>query len=306
MIYTDVKICGGGYEAYFRSDLGGNCYRLFHAPSGAELLRTPSDDEELFSEIFLFGNAILFPPNRIRGGEFTFEGREYKFPVNEKSTGSHLHGVLYKTPFKVEKLSDSSVVFSYSAQTGEYLDFPHAFTLKRSYSLGDAGLSECVEMINRSAENMPFMLAFHTTFNVPFLKDSDADAHFLKLPVGREHIRDSKYLPTLEYVGGRERELNLCEGKWKINHGAVSAFYESIERAAQIIDESSGMRIVYEASDEYAYRLLWRREGARFVVVEPQTAAIDCFHLEESAEKKGLIVIPPEKSVKLYTKFSVK
>lgn len=306
MIYTDVKICGGGYEAYFRSDLGGNCYRLSHRESGAELLRTPMDEKELFSEIFLFGNAILFPPNRIRGGKFTFEGREYKFPVNEPSTGSHLHGVLYKTPFRVASLGSDSVVFEYSAEAGEYLGFPHAFTVRRAYTLTDAGLSECVETINRSDKNMPFMLAFHTTFNVPFDRDACIDSYYLKLPVGREHIRDNKYLPTLEYEGGRERELKLSSGEWRICDGAVSAFYESLGGATEIIDSESGRRIVYEASEEYAYRMLWRKDGARYVVVEPQTAAIDCFHLEAPAEEKGLIVIPPNESVKLYTHFSVK
>ena len=52
MIKTDIKISSHGYEAYFRSDLGGNCYRLYHAPTQSELLRTPKDENELFSEIF--------------------------------------------------------------------------------------------------------------------------------------------------------------------------------------------------------------------------------------------------------------
>lgn len=306
MIHTDVKISGGGYEADFRSDLGGNCYRLFHQPSGAELLRTPADEEELFSHIFLFGNAILFPPNRIRGGSFTFEGREYNFPVNEPSTGSHIHGALYKTPFEIAWQNESSVCFVYSAQAGEYLNFPHAFTMKRSYTLDEKGLCECVEMINDSDENMPFMLAFHTTFNVPFITGACADSCFLKVPVGREHIRDKQYLPTLEYIGGRDREKKLDSGEWRISDEAVSAFYESTGNVAEITDTSTGMSIVYEASEEYAYRMLWRKDGARFVVVEPQTCAIDCFHLEAPAEEKGLIVIPPGKSVKLYTSFSVR
>ena len=54
MIKTDIKISSHGYEAYFRSDLGGNCYRLYHAPTQSELLRTPKDENELFDEIYLY------------------------------------------------------------------------------------------------------------------------------------------------------------------------------------------------------------------------------------------------------------
>ena len=137
MIKTDVTISGGGYIASFRSDLGGNCYRLIHEISGSDILRTPRDESELFSSVFLFGNAILFPPNRVRGGSFEFGGKTYKFPINEPKTGCHLHGELYKTPFKIKEQSDSSVTFEYKAEAGEYLGFPHAFSVLRKYELSE-------------------------------------------------------------------------------------------------------------------------------------------------------------------------
>ena len=304
MINTDVKIFGGGYTAEFRSDLGGNCYRLCHEGSGAELLRSPENEEELFKSIFLFGNAILFPPNRVKGGEFEFEGRHYAFPINEKRTGCHLHGELYKRPFAVTELSDNRVVFEFVAGRGEYLSFPHAFSVKRTYELNDGGLCETVEVTNLSDENMPFMLAFHTTFNAPFMPGSKTDNCYMQVGVGREHLRDENYLPTLEYVGGRERELALSSGNYNVASGALSAFYNATDNTSYVIDRSCGKAISYRASDEYGYRMLWAKEGGAFAVIEPQTCAIDCFHLEEAADKKGLIKIEPKTSVKLSTVFS--
>lgn len=305
MINTDVKISGGGYVAEFRSDLGGNCYRLCHEASGAELLRTPENEEELFKSIFLYGNAILFPPNRIRGGEFEFEGRRYRFPVNEKRTGCHLHGELYKMPFKVSELCCDRVVFEFVANAGEYLSFPHAFSVKRSYELGEGGLCETVEVTNLSEENMPFMLAFHTTFNAPFMPGSKTENCYMKVGVGCEHLRDGNYLPTLEYVGDRERERALSSGDYNVASGALSAFYNATSATSYVIDRSRGTAISYSASDEYGYRMLWVKEGGAFAVIEPQTCAIDCFHLEEPAEKKGIISIAPGGCVKLSTEFSL-
>ncbi len=305
MMYTDVKLENGGYVAEFRSDIGGNCYRLYHKDSGAELLRSPKSEEELFSQIYLFGNAILFPPNRIRGGEFEFDGRKYSFPINEPATNSHLHGALYKAPFKIRDQSADRVVFCFEAKAGEYLGFPHAFRIERVYELSDGGLSETVKVYNDSELPMPFMLAFHTTFNVPFTPGACEENCYMKVAVGSEHLRDEKYLPTLEYASGRERERELNEGRFPISAGALSAFYDNFNSASEILDTERGLKIVYESSEQYKYRMLWIKKGGNLAVIEPQTCAIDCFHLEEPAEKKGLIVIKPNGCETLVTKFKL-
>ena len=305
MIKTDVKLENGGYVAQFRSDLGGNCYRLYHKETGSELLRVPESEDKLFSEIYLFGNPILFPPNRIRGGEFEFEGRRYSFPINEPSTNSHIHGALYKKPFKIISQSLDRVEFLYEAKAGEYIGFPHAFHIVRTYTLDESGLCESVKVFNDSDTNMPFMLAFHTTFNIPFATNACQENCYMKVAVGKEHIRDDKYLPTLEYKSGREREKKLNSGTYPIASDALSAFYDNFDSKSEIIDTDKGLKIVYEASEEYKYRMLWVKKGANLAVIEPQTSAIDCFHLEEPAEKKGLIVVKPGESKELITKFSI-
>ena len=76
MIDCDITITGGGYVACINSKLGGTCFRLTHPESSAELLRTPKDEAERSENVFLYGNPILFPCNRIRCGKCTFAGRE--------------------------------------------------------------------------------------------------------------------------------------------------------------------------------------------------------------------------------------
>lgn len=300
MSITDIRLENSAYIAEFSARYGGNCYRLFHKQSGRELLRTPCFEQALREEIYLYGNPILFPPNRIRGGKFTFEGREYAFPINEPSTGCHIHGALYETPFGVENQTPTQVRFVYQAKTGEYLSFPHSFRIKREYRLDIDGLHERIETCNLSEKNMPFMLAFHTTLRLP-----DIEKTTLFLPVGREQVRDERFLPTLEYVGDRARERELNAGSFEIGKQAVSALYESKGMRAELLFDEKKQKIVYEGDERYAYRMLWRREGADFVVIEPQTCAIDCFHLERSAEEKGLIIIGAGETVTLRTRFSV-
>ena len=60
-----------------------NCRVVANTRLGAEILRTPGADE---IEVFkgrpqVFGLPILFPPNRIADGRYTFEGRSYQYPI---------------------------------------------------------------------------------------------------------------------------------------------------------------------------------------------------------------------------------
>ena len=302
MIDTDVTLSADGYGARFRRDLGATCYSLT-GPGGEDILRAPADERELKENPFLFGNPILFPPNRISGGSFVFEGRKYSFPVNERETGAHLHGELYRRPFRIEKLTSDSVSFVFSAEKDEYLGFPHTFEICRHYCLCAEGLIEDAEICNHSGRNMPFMLAFHTTFRLQFDKGNISD-YRLSLPVGREEIRDGKYLPTGEWKTPGSRELRLSKGEY-IPDETISAFYESKGSRGRIFRAHSSKAVCYEADENYRYRMLWKRANDPFVVIEPQTAAIDCFHLPEGPEKYGLLVIPPSKKICLRTRIGI-
>ncbi len=111
-VKTKCPLCGdvlsaGGYEAEFSADIGATCFRLFYKPLNAEILRTPNGESQRNTNVYLFGNPILFPPNRIRGGRFVFRGKEYVLPVNEPQTGCFIHGNLLNLPFAKKQISQA-------------------------------------------------------------------------------------------------------------------------------------------------------------------------------------------------------
>ena len=292
--FTDVTLEGGGYLAEFSSARGGTCYRLYHKESGREILRKPKNERALCDNAFLYGNPVLFPPNRICGGKFIFGGREYRFPVNEPDTGCHLHGELYQKNFDVLQETGTNVVFRFHAQAGEYLGFPHAFSVKHEYTLDGNGLAEMFTVKNCSKENMPFMLAFHTTFM--------ARGCLLRQSVVREQLRDGYFLPTGEYAQGRLRDRAIGAGTFVVGSEPLSAFYEVEDDTAVLFDPERRERVCYRASAEYGYRMLFSPANSDFICIEPQTCAIDCFHLPTSSVQNGLIVLRPGKSKTLCTK----
>ena len=70
----------------------------------------------------------------------------------------------------------------------------------------------------------------------------------------------------------------------------------------KLSDTASGHTIVYTADPAFAYRMLFATKDGGFFVCEPQTAAIDCFHLDGAPEEHGLITLSPGESKTLWTR----
>ena len=78
--------------------------------------------------------------NRIRGGKFVLNGKEYALAVNEADKGNHLHGGnvgFDRRMWKAEPFSDTDsegVVFSYHSPAGEE-GYPGTLEVKVTYRI---------------------------------------------------------------------------------------------------------------------------------------------------------------------------
>ena len=91
-----------GYKVEVVPKYGMNCIKALCENPCVDILKTPSDIDILGNDdAFLFGIPVLFFPNRISCGRFEFEGRKYKFPINEPRLNNFCHGTLHKLPFEV-------------------------------------------------------------------------------------------------------------------------------------------------------------------------------------------------------------
>ena len=93
-----------GQKAMILPEVGGELIEL--CIDGIEVFHKVESLEAVKAECTSYGLPILFPPNRIDGGHFTFAGKEYQFEVNEPATGNSLHGFLHKEPWEIEALQD--------------------------------------------------------------------------------------------------------------------------------------------------------------------------------------------------------
>ena len=270
-----VTISSGGYTAIINTERGANCISLRHS-SGAVILREPVDHDALDNP-YLYGMPILFPVNRIEGGRFEFEGREYVFPINEPSTGCHLHGELHRTSFELTEKTESRVVCRYSARAGEYLGFSHAFEIIQEYELKAGGFYHTVTVINQSCENMPIFLGFHTTFNTLFTPESRPSDIRVYADIDEEYERNMElnYLPTGVKPRFDKVSLALADGTYKPFDGKVSRHYRGNGKMS-LTDLKNRLRVVYVNDEKYGFRLIFNGGEDGYICLEPQTCLANC------------------------------
>ncbi len=266
---------------------GANCISLKNDRYGVSLLREPPERGPLDNP-YLYGMPILFPVNRIEGGSFTFEGRRYVLPINEPSTGCHLHGELHKMQFEVLTYEKSLIQCRYRASDGEYIGFPHAFEVLQEYELKRDGFYHTLTVTNLSEQNMPLFLGFHTTFNTLFAKNSRPENIRVFADISEEYERNMEvnYLPTGVKPPFDAVSAALCDGTYKPFDGKISRHYRGSGQMS-ITDIGNGLRVVYENDEKYAFRLIYNGGSDGYICLEPQTCLAGCQNSPFTREEGG-------------------
>lgn len=300
-----VTLSSWGYEADICPSRGANLTRLTRPDLGIDALRTPVSQADFEKRnCFLWGIPILFPPNRISNARFCFEGRTYRWPVNEPATGHFLHGAIHQTPFTLLSHTPEQACLLYRATREEpYGSFPHSFSMKVTYTLATDGLHQTITIRNESQDNMPVALGFHTTFRLPFDLAGTKECIALQLSVGREVVRDmDTYLPTGELLEDYDLRKALLYGSFHPAEHAVSRHFEMIKpRRMLLIDHSTGARITYMSSASYRYWMLYGGGGSEYLCVEPQTWINNCPNAPFDRMKTGFAWLSPGEQREDYT-----
>ena len=211
-----VYMEAGGYEAVMIPSIGANMVKLYHKEKDIDILRYPTpEDVEIFkTRPQVFGMPLLFPPNRIEDGTYSYEGKVYKYPITIPAQNNYHHGIIKSQPFVVthtfvgeDFVEVEASFFSNRVNDVIYKDFPHEFQCRMNYVLSANGLEQTVTFVNDSETPMPLGVGFHTPIRIPFGKDGiykmwltageqwelSADrslptGNLLPLEIGRAHV----------------------------------------------------------------------------------------------------------------------
>lgn len=291
---------------------GGNVAVLKHRAKGINLLHT-TDDAGTLQKSRIYGIPILFPPNRISGGEFVFENRTYKFPINSQHN-MHIHGYLTgDLLWNVDNASaldgEVSITLSYNITKDSdiYNCFGHEVNIKLENSINENGLTQVISFENLEDYAMPFGFAYHTTFNIPF-NSSPADSFYVSANIGKCYELSAQTVPTgklldLDHVGTDIATTGCC-----VQRNVLDNLYTVDAQKANvavITDTATGDKIVYESDPIFKHWILYNGgSGTNFLSIEPQTWCTNAPNTDMPTA--NFMSVAPYGSISLTTKIYVK
>ena len=245
-------------------------------------------------------SAWLLPfPNRLKGGQYTFEGQTYQFPIHEDKNGRQntLHG--FRKPRRFELLDSVTSESSASATFGYDYDgresyYPFAFRVAITYTIGDTDrtLDIKIELENTGSGNMPIGLGWHPYFQFSN-KNNPTNVHDRIDKVGIQ-------LPRVQRVAvdGHQIPTGALEDFDDYNTESVPGLRE-YDDCFKLVDTSEGrahtlfkydtvyMRLWQQTGEGgFNYLQMYTPEDRLSIAVEPMTCNINALQ-----NGNGLIVL---------------
>lgn len=239
--------------------------------------------------------AACFPlvpfVNRIRGGNFTFRGREIALAPNMAGDISPLHGQGWLSPWQVDSANSSQAILSFRHRPGEW---PWDYRAEQHFTLDDDGLSVRLLCRNLSDQPMPCGLGQHPYFNCG--SATRIDTQVRDVWTIDEHVLPVDKVPA---TGRFDLADRLVCGQG-LDHG-----FGEWGGKARIIDRSWPFDLELSSPDARFFQLYSPAAGGIFVA-EPVTHANAALNASENQwGELGMRVLEPGAEMRLDMRLEV-
>lgn len=240
-------------------------------------------------------DAACFPlvpyANRIRGGAFTFRGRNVRLAPNMPGDPSPLHGQGWFNSWTVDEAHGFRAILSFDHSAGEW---PWHYAARQEFELDESGLSVGLVCRNTSSEPMPCGLGQHPYF--PCGPQTELDTRVTHAWTTDEHV-----LPVEKIVAdGRYdlRERHVCAQDLDNGFGGWNG-------EAALTDPDWPYAVTMSSLEARFFQLYSPKAGEAFVV-EPVTHANAALNApEEQWPELGMRVLEPGEEMRLDMRLAV-
>jgi aldose 1-epimerase len=158
---TAVTLTAGPLKFQLNPSVGGSIcsFEWIDGGNASPILRKCNSSNENVLDAASF--PLVPYVNRIRGGRFTFRGRQVSLAPNMAGDPSPLHGQGWLSPWRVGSANGSRAVLSFEHEPGEW---PWDYEARQEFALDEQGLSAILTCRNDSDDPMPCGLGFHPYF----------------------------------------------------------------------------------------------------------------------------------------------
>lgn len=301
------------HAVYFENDFlravlvpnwGNNLISLLDKRRNIEWLRAPLSKEQYLQNPLLYGNPVLFPPNRIEGGHFVFKGNPYNFGINEVDKNNFNHGLVYDKAWKLVRISkedeDATVVTSFDSEDYPELtrQFPHHFVIQMTYSLRRNTLTNETQIRNLGSHEFPWGLGFHTSIPWPITSNEESPQGEILAPVGKRWLLNERNLPTGELVDTTQQI--------DTSRSLDDVFLVSKTGKNEPVVSNSGLTLKYTCDANFTQWVFYNGgTKSGFMCVEPYTWVTNAPNLDYPSSITGLQTLPPDETRVLQTDLTI-
>jgi aldose 1-epimerase len=232
-------------------------------------------------------STVLFPfPNRLDGGKYQWNGKEYIFPINNAATGNAIHGFVREEAFEPEFVflgQDLASFRCYFDYHGERDYYPFPFALELEFTIHDSGKFEVqVEVTNAHNDVIPVGFGWHPYFRLA----SRADLHQMQLPAAEMVAINDRMIPT----GQRTPYSDFLQKKVVGETALDNCFISTKTGNYQMVLEGEDQILKVKASaSEFPFFQVFTPPHRESIALEPMSCNVDAFN-----NLDGLISLPAD------------
>jgi aldose 1-epimerase len=226
---------------------------------------------------------ILAPwPNRIRDGQYTFEGTDYQLALTEPDRHNAIHGLTNWVRWHLVERSPDSVTVGYDVPP--QVGYPWLLELRTTWTVSADGLRCDQTATNASAGNVPFGYSVHPYLQLPGVAVDDT---LLRVPGRVRVLTDARLLP-IGAVKVAGTEYDFTEPR-RLGDLVLDTAFGDVDR-----DPDGGSSVTIAAPDGSASVTVWADQNfswwqvfsgdtlhgerhRRSFAIEPMTCPPDAF-----------------------------
>lgn len=249
---------------------------------GAELKSMVCDGKEYIwqscKEIWNSSSPLLFPIcGGLKDDKYTYNGKEYVMPK---------HGFGSTVSFVAEYADDKKVVLVHKSNDETKLCYPFDYELRITYELKNTALSVSYRVDNKSKGAMYFSIGAHEGYYTPEgIENYDVvfpQSETLNSYVLYGNLLSDQLLPIIK----DSNVLPLYEKYFTVD----ALVFKELKSKSAILRSRTGTRAVKIDFDFAPYFLIWHKQNAPYICLEPWDGIQDIVGSDYDITKKEGII----------------
>ena len=236
-------------------------------------------------EIWGKSSPLLFPIcGGLKDDKYTYNGKEYIMPK---------HGFGSSVTFTVEYANDKKAVLVHRSTAETKLCYPFDYELRITYELRNTALSISYQVDNKSKEAMYFSIGAHEGYYTPegienydvvFPQNETLNSYVLY-----GNLLSDQLLPIIKDCN----VLPLYEKYFTVD----ALVFKELKSKSAILRSRTGGRTIKLDFEFAPYFLIWHKQNAPYICLEPWDGVQDIVGSDyDITKKEGIIKLDEEKT----------